>query len=398
MVLVSGCGSARSPEELEALAGSCPEAPLLPLRPGDGHHVLVNAYYLQEEAARALRSGATSSAVVEETFAKASALGVTVIRTWAFNDDVAKAGDSAIQTKSLQYDEVALRGLDLVLARAQAYGIKLLMPLGGYWNGYGGARQYVAWAGLPDPIEGDPRFFVNDEVVALYAAHVKNLLNRVNTVDGHRYGEHPAVLAWELLNEPRGRNLSRGGEDLRRWIDQLGALVKSQAPGHLVGTGEEGFELPSDSIAPFWQSAAPAWLFWPGSSFALNTASAPVDFGTIHFFPESWGFERDQMAEAGARWISEHAAAARQVGKPLVLEEFGLHNVDGFTLAERRAMYRGWLRCARKVGAAVAGPWVFAYDARPDGWDLHTFYFKDGTQPGDPENRYADLLVEAAGR
>ena len=86
-----------------------------------------------------------------------------MIRAWAFNDDVAKAGDSAIQLKPLEYDEVSLRALDLVLARAQAYGVKLLMPLGGYW---------------------------------------------------------------------------------------------SLAPGHLVGTGEEGFEMPSDGVDPFLRLTA----------------------------------------------------------------------------------------------------------------------------------------------
>jgi mannan endo-1,4-beta-mannosidase len=390
------CGSAPSPEELEQQAASCPESSLLPLEPGGGFHVLLNAYYLQEEATRSLRAGATLSPVVEEVFTKATALGVTVVRTWAFNDDVSKTGDTAIQRKRLEYDEVALRGLDLVLARARAHGLKLILPLGGYWNGYGGTRQYVAWAGLESPIEGDPRFFVTAEVVAHYKEHIRNLLQRVNTFDGARYGEHPAVLAWELLNEPRGRGLEPGGTEMRAWVDTMSAWVKGLAPGHRVGTGEEGFDLPSRARDAFWNGAGPQWLFPPGSSYAGNTASPSVDFGDIHFMPEAWGIHPEKVAEAGARWISEHAAVARELGKPLVVGEFGLRNFDGFPLPERRAIYRGWLRCARRVGAAAAGPWMFSYDARPDEWDLHTFYFKDGTQPGDPENRYADLLVEAA--
>jgi len=39
---------------------------------------------------------------------------------------------------------------------------------------------------------------------------------------------------------------------------------------------------------------------------------------------------------------------------------------------------------------------VFANDARPDEWDDYTFYYRDGTVPADPRNRYADLVVEAA--
>ena len=90
------------------------------------------------------------------------------------------------------------------------------------------------------------------------------LLSRVNTYDGLRYGEHPAVHAWELLNEPRASRLDREGRALRSWVDEVGAVVKAHAPMHLVGTGEEGF----------------------GPSFGLNTASPFVDLASVHFYPE----------------------------------------------------------------------------------------------------------------
>ncbi|HET7753967.1 MAG TPA: glycosyl hydrolase, partial [Anaeromyxobacteraceae bacterium] len=195
--------------ELEADAAACAAAPLTPLPGLDRHVVGVNAYFLQEEAARALRRGEAGSTVVDEVLGKAVALGAGVVRTSAFNDAPAKAGDSAMQVGPLDYDEVSLRGLDLVLERAVAHGVRLILPLGNYWDDYGGARQYVAWAGLPSPVEGDARFFTDARVVSTYRAHLRNLLSRVNTLDGIRYGDHPAVLAWEILNEPRGDGLDR---------------------------------------------------------------------------------------------------------------------------------------------------------------------------------------------
>src|SRR5215831_17647556 len=152
---LAGCAGS-SDDELEAAAAACADESPRTL----GQHpyfVALNAYYLQEEAARSIRAGEATSLVLEEVLVKASALGATVLRTWAFNDDPRKTGDSAIQVAPLEYDEVALRGLDLVLTRAFAYGIQLILPLGNYWNDYGGAKQYVAWAGLPGPLEGDPR-------------------------------------------------------------------------------------------------------------------------------------------------------------------------------------------------------------------------------------------------
>lgn len=49
---------------------------------------------------------------MEETLGKSVALGARAVRTWASNDDPAKAGDTAIQVAKLTYDETALRGLD----------------------------------------------------------------------------------------------------------------------------------------------------------------------------------------------------------------------------------------------------------------------------------------------
>lgn len=393
-VIMSSCHTV-APEQLEAEASACPDAPPA-TPPTTPYFVALNAYYLQEEGARAIRAGLATSPAMEEVLSKASALGATVLRTWAFNDAPQKTGDTAIQIRPLEYDETALRGLDLVLARASANGIQLVMPLGNYWNDYGGARQYVLWAGLSQPVEGDPRFFTERSVIEHYKEHLRWLLNRINTLDGQRYGDHPAVLAWELLNEPRNRGLDEPGDALRAWIDELGAHVKSLSTGKLVGTGEEGFESSYDGYdSAFWRDTGHQ-LFQRAGHFRKNLQSEYIQLGSIHFFPETWGVSSEHIASAGARWLFEHAALARQLGKPLLLGEFGLRNHGTFALPERRAMYRGWLSCARKTGLAGVAPWVFAYDARPDQWDMHTFYFRDGTEPGDPQNRYADLILEAA--
>ncbi|WP_375770513.1 cellulase family glycosylhydrolase [Archangium gephyra] len=390
------CGE-DSLELLEEEASDCPEAPAMRLGTLPSAAVVLNAYYLQEEATRDLRRGRTESPAVEETLAKASALGAHAVRTTGYNDAADKRGDSAMQVAPLQYDEVALRGLDLVLTRAAAYGVKLVLPLGNYWDAYGGTRRYVEWAGLPSPVEGDPRFFTERAVIDHYKAHVAHLLSRQNTFDGLRYGEHPAVLAWELLNEPRGKGLDSDGVAMRAWVDEVAAVVKQYAPGHLVGTGEEGFDT---SLAGydelFWRGAAPSPLFEGGSSFRRNTASPFIDFGSVHFYPELYGVKQDETARAGAHWFFEHAALARDVGKSLFIGEFALRNQEGYSLDERRAMYRGWFRCAWRTGAGASGPWMFANDARPDEWDEFTFYYRDGTVPADPRNRYADLVVEAA--
>lgn len=397
-VLVA-CGGDDSLEQLEEDAADCPVLPRMPLGGAPSTSVLLNAYYLQDEAAREIRGGSAESLVVEETLAKAAALGAWGVRTNGFNDALSKRGVSTIQLAPGVYDETSLQAMDLVLTRAAHHGVKLVLPLGNFWDAYGGARQYVAWAGLADPRQGDPRFFTQREVISLYKQYVTALLSRVNALDGIRYGEHPAVLGWELLNEPRGVGLDRRGEAMRAWVDELSGVVKALAPGHLVGTGEEGFDTSTDGYdGSFWRSASGASLFEASASFQRNTASLLIGFGSAHFYPEAWGVQREAMARAGAHWISEHAELAGQLGKPLFLGEFGLRNEGGFSLEERRALYRGWMRCAWRAGVGGIAPWMFAYDARPDAWDDYTFYFRDGTAPEDPRNRYADLVIEAAAR
>ncbi len=396
LLAVAACGETPL-EELEAEAAECPERPPLRLGEAPSSAVVLNAYYLQEEATRDLRKGLAESPEVEETLAKASALGAWAVRTNGYNDGADKRGDSAIQVAPLTYDEVSLRGLDLVLARAAHYGVKLVLPLGNYWNAYGGARQYVEWAGLPSPVEGDARFFTERAVIEHYKAHITGLLSRVNTFDGRRYGEHPAVLAWELLNEPRGVGLDPEGAAMRAWVDEVAAVVKAHAPGHLVGTGEEGLDTSYAGYDElFWRDAAHGFLFAAGSSFRRNTASPFIDFASVHFYPEDWGVAPADTARAGALWFSEHAAIARELGKPLFIGEFGLLNEGHFLLDERRALYRGWFLCAWRTGVGATAPWMFAYDARPDAWDAFTFYYRDGTVPDNRGNRYADLIVEAA--
>ena len=84
--------------------------------------VLVNAYYLQEEAARGRLD------LVDETLAACAAIGVAVVRAWAFNDDPNKA-DTGIQRERLRYSAVGLAGLDRVIERARAHGLRLILPL-----------------------------------------------------------------------------------------------------------------------------------------------------------------------------------------------------------------------------------------------------------------------------
>ena len=345
--------------------------------------VMVNAFYLHDEL------GYGHDAAAREVLDACVAMGVRVVRTWAFNDG---ARANAIQPERGRLGEHGLRALDRVLDLARERGLRLILALADFWPAYGGVAQYLRWHGI-DPSE-TARFFREPALREHYAEHVGRLVAR--------YADDPVVLAWELMNEPRGAGLDGEGEELADWARFAAREVHRHAR-QLVALGEEGFDVAADGAADaaLWQRLGGGALYEPanGSSFRRHLAIAELDLATCHFYPEKWGLRRGVEEEAGRRWIDAHAALARAAGKPLLVEEFGLANVAlgarrPRPLAERRRAYAAWFAAAESAGVAGVGPWGFAHHDRPDGWDAFTFYRHD---PPAPIDRYADL-VEAAAR
>jgi hypothetical protein len=120
-----------------------------------------------------------------------------------------------------------------------------VLVLANHWDDFGGARAYAAWAGLRRPRTGDPRFDSAPALVAHDLAHLEVLLSRRNAFDGHRTGGHPAVLALELVNEPRLADRDGGGPALRGWVDEVGARVRQLAPGPAGPASRRASALPA---------------------------------------------------------------------------------------------------------------------------------------------------------
>lgn len=63
-----------------------------------------------------------------------------------------------------------------------------------------------------------------------------------------------------------------------------------------------------------------------GCDFVRNHAPPQIDFATIHLWPDSWlpgGGSEEAALRFARRWINSHVDACSQLGKPLVLSEFG---------------------------------------------------------------------------
>ena len=133
----------------------------------------------------------------------------------------------------------------------------------------------------------------------------RNVIGRTNPYTGLAYRDDPTIFAWELANEPRRYTDA--------WIDDTAAFIKSLDPNHLVTTGSEG--------TPPWEQ----------QDFSTAHDGPDIDYGTVHIWPQNWDWydPADPSTYAAAedkarQFLLEHAAAAAELGKPLVLEEFGL--------------------------------------------------------------------------
>ncbi|EFN56781.1 hypothetical protein CHLNCDRAFT_13786, partial [Chlorella variabilis] len=104
--------------------------------------------------------------------------------------------------------------------------------------------------------------------------------------------------------------------------------LKSLDPNHLVTVGEEGFWGPGSPQAqnnPQPSSSEPGWGrgCWAqatGQDFVPNHSIDSIDFAGIHIWPDNWNITEQAFLQ---RWIDTHMAAARDMNKPLIIEEFG---------------------------------------------------------------------------
>lgn len=345
--------------------------------------------------------------MVDDVLESASQLGLPVMRIWAFIDvgsldgqvssvdsggDGKKDGvyfqywDPKLQRPQYNETESGLVHLDYALAKASTLGLKIVMVLTNNWRDFGGMDQYLQWYGRTKHHE----FYTAPEVKRAYKDWIAHLIGRKNTVNGLSYRDDPAIFAWELGNEPRCKGTGPGSPGwttatIPTWADEMARYIKSLDPNHMVSVGDEGF---LNGGGEHW-----AYKANDGVDHEAITAVPDVDFGTFHMYPEDWGTGLDW----GKRWIVDHERVARRLGKPTVLEEYGvkvqrddLGNITG-GLHNRLSYYTSWNSTVFKRGGNAAMAWMLAGIEAAGGvykdYDHYNFYRGDQT---------ADLLAQYA--
>lgn len=196
-----------------------------------------NAYYLLDVQARKCQSSGNFKDIapqVSDFFALAVRSGIRVVRTWAFNDAANPVHEYHTQTQSGP-NAKGLRALRMVIDEAERHGIYLVLTLANYWKDYGGILQYARWDDQSldalenaSPADAESFFYKSQKALTRYLAYAKRLIQL--------FGNKPNILAWELMNEPRTRKVSR--DVLKGWIKKVAPKLR-QAIGdrQLLGIG-----------------------------------------------------------------------------------------------------------------------------------------------------------------
>ena len=122
-----------------------------------------------------------------------------------------------------------LERLDRAVAAAAQRGMRVILTLANNWKDFGGIPQYLNWFGLAS----HDQFYRDGRCRAAYWLWVEQLLHRRNSVTGRAYKDDPAILAWELANEPRCPDVKDGEQLLISWIWEMATLIRENDPESL---------------------------------------------------------------------------------------------------------------------------------------------------------------------
>lgn len=258
------------------------------------------------------------------------------MRVFAFANGYGKDGYDAtkvttpIQPRVGVFSEDGFARLDLIVATAARYGVRLIMPLSNWWDELGGAQWYVdSVLGRASPPRDKELFFYDDRVKEAYADYVYAVLTRTNRITRLKYRDDPAIMAWELMNEPQTRDNYDGrvrgvpaGRTLALWVREVAAFIKALDARHLILTGEEGWRCHG---APAVGGADFGWINngTKGSCAEAHWSLPEISAATLHVYAYNWGFPASAWHWLLPNFVADRALLAASVGKPIILEEYG---------------------------------------------------------------------------
>jgi mannan endo-1,4-beta-mannosidase len=302
--------------------------------------------------------------------------------------------EKVLQPEAGKFNENIMVGLDCFLNELGKRNMKAVLHFTNTWEWSGGIGQYLKWNGYgeqpyPKSLGGYyswdklrqyiSQFYACQQCMDELDTYIRYVLHRTNSINGKKYTDDPAIMAWEIINEPRPMEKT-AVPAFEQWIAHVSALVKSIDKNHLLTTGSEG-DIASDYDLEVYRKIHD---------------DKNVDYLTIHIWPKNWGWFRDTaihksygtILDSARHDIDKHLAIAQQLNKPLVIEEFGLprdlHVYSPSATTHNRDNFYNYIfsEVTKHPGIAGCNFWAFGGIARPIPGQT---FWKDGDEfMGDP--------------
>ena len=324
-------------------------------------------------------------------------LGITNLRILVGSDGeegIKWKVSPVLQPSPSVYNDAILDGLDYLMMQLQRRGMVAVLYLNNSWEWSGGYGFYLEHAGAGKALQPNEvgysayikyasQFSTNKLAQQLFFNHLCFILKRTNRYTKKRYADDPAIMSWQIGNEPRAFDKAVLPQ-FEAWLAKAAAMMKSIDKRHLVSVGSEGaFGCEADYDS--WQRIC---------------ADPNVDYCNIHIWPYNWSWaKKDSLSQNLQRakdntkeYIDRHLAICAKINKPLVMEEFGYPR-DGFAFSKQspttaRDAYYGYvfslLAADADKGGYFAGCnfWGWGGQAQPkhEQWEPGDDYTGDPAQ------------------
>ncbi|MBU2870408.1 hypothetical protein KO502_06845 [Colwellia sp. E2M01] len=189
-----------------------------------------------------------------------------------------------------KFNEEAFKVMDLAIALAAEYDIRLIVPLLNNWQWMGGRPNYAAFRD-----KTSEEFWTDRQLIEDFKKTVHYVLNRRNTVTGILYKNDPTIMAWETGNEL---------ENPPEWGIEIARYIKSIDSKHLLIDGFHSVHVLEHSTGKLFQR-------WP-QQYSIDEPA--IDLINAHFYE----YDPQDM-------LNDMKKTVELVGgkKPLFFGEFG---------------------------------------------------------------------------
>jgi mannan endo-1,4-beta-mannosidase len=277
----------------------------------------------------------------------------------------------ALQTAPGKYNEDLLLGMDFLLQQLQKRKMYGVFFFSNNWEWSGGFLQYLNWHNKIDDStlakkytweenrDLTSQFYGCNECKEDYWAFVKMILQHTNSITRKKYSDEPAVMAWEIANEPRPMR-PYAINSYKDFLKKTSAMIKQADSNHLLTIGTEGY-IGTENMQVFEEIHK----------------DVNINYATIHIWPKNWGWYKEEsfkndfaaVVQKTNDYIGDHDKVMMAIHKPLVVEEFGMPRNDFSFSLQSAVTYRNqyyesvlqYLLSSKKKQSSLAGLnfWAF---------------------------------------